>query len=94
LATVYRGQGNVQWSRETADVQHMEASNRAVFVYLFHDLIMSGSAKITYLLFKRDFEEISLMIVPDRYVVFRGHNTMLFVMESVMLGAATPVCSL
>jgi len=65
----------------------MEAHNGAVFVHLFHDLIVSGCAKVAFLLLKHDFEEVLLTIVPDGYVVFRGHNIMPFLMESVMLGA-------
>jgi hypothetical protein len=55
---------------------------------------MSGFAEIACLLFKHDFEEVSLVIVPDYYVLFLGHNTMPILMESVMLGAPAPVCPL
>src|SRR6266540_5682772 len=61
----------------------MEADNRAVFAHLFHDLIMSGFAEVTFPLVKHDFEEVSLAIVPDGYVLFLGHKTMPFLMESV-----------
>jgi len=94
LSAVCRDQFNVQWSREPAYFQHAEAKNGTVFVHLFHDLIMSRFTKVAFLPLKHDFEEVALAIVPDCYVLLLGHNTMPFLMESVMLGAPAPVCSL
>src|SRR6266566_4536214 len=64
----------------------MEAKNGAVFVHLFHDLIMSRFAEITFFPLKHDFEEVTLAIVPDSYVLFLGHNTMPFLMEEARGG--------
>jgi hypothetical protein len=94
LSTVCRDQFNVQWSREPADFQHVEAKNGTVFVHLFHDLTMSRFTEVAFLLRKHDFEEVALAIVPDCYVLFLGYNTMPFFMESVMLGTSAPVCPL
>jgi hypothetical protein len=94
LSAVCRDQFNVQWSREPADFQHVEANNSAIFVCLFHDLVMSRFAEVALLLLKYDLEEVTLAIVPDGYMLFLGHNTMPFLMESGMLGATAPVCPL
>src|SRR5262249_8875947 len=72
--TVCRHQLNVQRAREMADFQHMETNDGAVFIHLFHDLIMSSFAEVAFLLLKHDFEKVTLAIVPDCYVVFCGHN--------------------
>jgi hypothetical protein len=83
LSAVCRDQFNVQWSREPADFQHVEAKNGTVFVHLFHDLIMSRFTEVAFLLLKHDFEEVPLVIVPDCYVLVLGHKIMPFLMESV-----------
>ena len=94
LSAVCRDQFNVQRSREPADFQHVEAKNGTVFVRLFHAVIMSRFMEVAFFLLKHDFEEVALAIVPDCYVLFLGHNTMPFLMVSVMLGAPAPVCPL
>jgi hypothetical protein len=94
LSTVCRDQFDVQWAREPANSQHVKAKNGAVFVHLFHDLIMGRFAEVAFLLLKYDFGEVALAIVPDCYVLFLGQNAMPFLMESVMLGTPAPVCPL
>src|SRR5712691_8730148 len=71
----------------------MKAKNDAVFVYLFHNLIMSRFAEIAFLLLKHDFEEVALSIVPDCYVLLPCHNTMPFLMESVRYAVRTKASS-
>src|SRR5262249_18604141 len=83
LSAVCRNQFDVQWAREPADFQHAEANNGAVFVHLFHDLIMRRFAKVAFLLLKHDLEEVALTIVPDCYMLFLAHNTITFLIGSV-----------
>src|SRR5262245_476374 len=71
----------------------MKANDGAIFGHLFHDLIMSGFAKVTFLLLKHDFEEVALLIVPDGYVLFFGHKTLPFLTESVKYAVRTKEAS-
>jgi len=89
LCAVCRGQLNVQWSRQTADFQHMEANNGAVLVHLFHDLIVRGLTEVTFLLLKEDLEEVSFTVIPYSYMLFVGHKTVPFLMESVRYAVRT-----
>jgi len=61
----------------------VEADNVAVFVHLFHDLIIHSFAEIPLFFLKENLKEVPLTVIPDRYSSFLGHKTVPFLIASV-----------